>query len=71
MVGVGHSVIKEKDEDEDSPPDLATVETALDVKNGTEIQGSAKPQEGHIVGLTKGAKGEVVKVTLRRATTKM
>ena len=70
MLGVGHSVIKEKEEDEDSFPDLATVETALDEKNGTEIQGSEKPQEGLLAGLTKGAKSKEVKVTLRRVSTR-
>ena len=38
MVRVGCSVNKEKEEDQHSSPDVATVETAINEKNGTEIQ---------------------------------
>ena len=70
MVGIGYSVIEEKEEIQNSSPDLAAVETALDRKSGTEIEDSAKPQEGVPVGLANGAEGKVWKFTLRRVSTR-
>ena len=68
MVGVGHSVIDEEEEYQDSSPKLATVETVLDKKMDADV--SKKPQKGLQEGPTKGAGGKLLKVKVTRVTTR-
>ena len=68
MVGVGHSVIKEKEEGQDSSPDLATVETVLDKKKDTEV--SEKPQKELQEDPNKGEEGKLLKATVKRVSTR-
>ena len=67
---VGHSVIDEKERDRDSSPELATVETALNVKVVTEMQKVLEKTQQGFVEHTKCEEGKVVKFTMRCVSTK-
>ena len=59
MVGVSHSVINEKEEDRDSSPVFAAVETEVNEKPKTEMQRvSEKPREELLKDPNKGAEGK-------------
>ena len=68
MLVIGCNVINE---DQDSSPDLATVETALDEKRTSETkEASEKLQQGLLKDSFNDAEFKVVKATVRRVSTK-
>ena len=71
LVNVGHSVIGEKERDQDSSPDQATVETTLNETYVIAMQEvSEKPQQGLVKEQTKGEEVKVLKLTLSRVSTR-